>query len=235
MDTFSEMREALQSDLNITSTSSQFPTATLNLALNRSYIKSGALFDWTSLEDSQTTSTAANQEYYEYPDDWRPDSMWRLTVDDTLYGEDPDGSPMVFADYLIWKSDNTNSTKKKWSTQWRRYFIYPTPTTVGSDNITIWGFKNVEELTADGDTTIFSYNLPECNEAVVLEAVAILRKKGEAMESAQMYSAESKATLAIAYNKIKRNKSKYEKTQPFFNVEDFYGSTNSKKQVTGNF
>lgn len=235
MNTFAEMREALQSDLNITSSSSQFPTATLDLALNRAYTKAGSLFDWTSLEDSQTTSTAVDQEYYEYPDDWRPDSMWRLTVDGNLYGEDPDGSPMVFSDYLLWKADNENSTDKKWATQWRRYFIYPTPTAVGSDNITIWGYKNVEELSADDDTTIFSYNLPECNEAVVLEAVAILKKKGEALEAGQMFSAESKATLLIAFNKIKRNKSKYEKTQPFFYVPDYFGSTNSEEQNTGNF
>jgi len=235
MNTFAEMREALQSDLNITSSSSQFPTATLNLALNRAYVKAGSLFDWTSLEDSQTTSTAVDQEYYEYPDDWRPDSMWRLTVDGNLYGEEPDGSPMVFSDYLLWKAENKNSTDKKWATQWRRYFIHPTPTKIGSDNITIWGYKNVEELVNDDDTTIFSYNLPECNEAVVLEAVAILKKKGEALEAGQMFSAESKATLLLAFNQIKRNKSKYEKTQPFFYVPDYYGSTNSKKQNTGNF
>jgi len=235
MDTFSEMRTALLSDLNASSSSSQYPTATVNLALNRAYIKAGSLFDWSALEDSQTTSTTADQDYYEYPDDWRSDSMWRLTVDGNLYGEDPDGSPLAFKDYLLWKEDNTTSTKKKWSTQWRRYFIYPTPSALGSDNISIWGYKNVETLTDDDDTTIFSYNSPECNEAIVLEAVAILKKKGEAIASSQMFSAEAKATLVIAYNKEKKYQAKYERNQPMFNVPDYFSGESGLDTIIGDF
>ena len=234
MNTLSEMRSALKTDLNVSENSSLYPTATLNLAINRAYRKAGA-FKWTALEDSLTTSTAVDQEYYEYPDNWKQNSCWRVKIDDELYGEEPDGSPMVFADYLIWKDENTNSTKLKWANQWKRYFVYPTPTTAGTNNITIWGFKNVSTLSSDSDETIFSNSLVECNEAIVLEAGAILKRKGEDSKSYRILSAEAKNIWTSAYATIKAEQSKNEKIQPMFNVPDYYGSTNSKKQITGNF
>ena len=234
MNTLTQMRSALRTDLNISENSSLYPTATLNLALNRAYVKAG-MFKWSALEDALTTSTQANQEYYEYPDNWKQNSAWRVTIDDDLYGEEPDGSPMVFGDYLLWKDDNENSTKKKWTSQWKRYFVYPTPTTAGSDNITVWGYKNIVEMTEDGSTTIFSNSLLECNEAIVLEAGAILKRKGEDKNSSTILSSEARNIWTQAYERIRAEEAKYEKIQPMFNVPDYYGSTNSKKQITGNF
>jgi hypothetical protein len=237
MDIFSEFQTALQSDLSITSASSLFPLTTQKLALNRAYLKIGALFRWPKLEDAKKTSTAVNQEYYDAPTTWRPDSMWRLEIDGVQYGEDPDGSPIAYEDYLQWRADddNDNSTDKKWSTQWHRFFVYPVPTSVGSNNICVWGVKNVETLTSDSDTTIFSYSMPECNDAIVLEASAILRKKGEDAKMGQMLSAEAIAILTTAYNKIRQEKSNSEKTQPFLNVGDMFRTSNSNRSTIGNF
>lgn len=223
MDEFSDLISAVQSDLNVSTNSSLYPSATIKLALNRAYNKSGALFKWPALQDSQKTSTVASQEYYEAPTTWRPNSIWRLEVDSVMYGQEPDGSPMSFDDFLIWKTDYSTSTDKKWAVQWLRYFIHPIPTTNGSNNITIWGFKNVTELVNDSDTTIFSSNLPECNDAIVMEAAAILKTKGEAERSSQFVSTEAKQILSITFSKIKSESAKFEKNQPFFYTGDFYG------------
>lgn len=233
MDTLSEIRSVVQSDLNVGSNSSLFPSTRIDSTIQRAYVKTARLFRWPALEDAKKTSTAINQEYYDSPQNWSPNSIWRLEVDDELYGETPDGSPMNFADYLIWKVDNPNSTLKKWAVQWKRFFIWPVPTTVGSNNITIYGQKNVTALSADGDTTIFSYDMPECNEAIALEAVAILKKKGEI--SGQMYSEEAKQILIVAYNKLRQEQAKYAKVQPAWDVPDYFGTSNAKKQITGNF
>lgn len=233
MNTLSEIRSAVRSDLNAGTNSSLYPTARIDSAINRSYIKSARLFRWPALEDAKKTSTAVNQEYYDFPQTWSPDSVWRVEIDDEMYGEEPDGSPMDFADYLIWKAENPNSTLKKWAVQYKRYFVHPTPTTAGNNNICIYGQKNITELSADDDTTIWSYDMPECNEAVALEAVAILKKKGEI--KGDIYSEEAKQILVVAYNKIKQEQQKYEKNQPFFNVPNFFGTQTGKKQITGNF
>lgn len=237
MNTFLSLIEAVQSDLTVGSESTLFPLATIKLAINRAYRKSGALFRWPDLEDAKKTSTQAGQEYYDFPDTWRPDSIWRLEVDNYQWGEDPDGSPMSYDDYMVWRADtdNANSTEKKWAVQHTRYFIFPVPTTAGDYNISVWGQKNVEELTGDSDTTIFSYNMPDCNEAIVLEAVAILRGKGEDEKTGQFKSAEAKAILALAWSKIKQDQAKYEKDQPFFEVTDMFSGKGNNGQITGNF
>jgi hypothetical protein len=84
------------------------------------------------------------------------------------------------------------------------------------------------KLTLDGSVTIFSYSTPEGNEAVVSEAVAILRNKGSEDKTGQFRSLEAKQLLSIAWDKIVKEKAKYEKNQPFFNVPNFFGDTSTK-------
>lgn len=235
MDNFNDLQIAVMSDLTIGSESSLFPPTTVKSAINRAYRKAGGLFLWPELEDAKKTSTEAGQEYYDYPSNWRPDSVWKISVDGVRYGEEPDGSPLAFNDYLNWREDYPSSTDKKWANQWRRYFIYPVPTTNGDNNICIWGSKVVETLTDEDDTTIFSYVMPECNEAVVLEAVAILKSKGEEEKSGEFRSAEAKGILVMAWNRIKLEQAKYEKNQPFFNVPDMFSRNGGNGQNTGNF
>jgi hypothetical protein len=234
MNTLSDLRTAVLSDLTIDDTSTLFPTATVNLAINRAYVKCAAMFPWPELQDAKKTSTQNGQDYYDYPDTWRANSIWKISVDNERYGEDPDGSPLTYDDYLNWKEDYPDSTDKKWANQWRRFFITPTPTTNGSNNIHVWGIMTPTELSLDADVTIFSYSMPEGNEAVVLEAVAILKSKGEEEKSAEFRSLEAKQILATAWGKIMKEKTKYEKNQPIFDVPNFYGDT-STEDLRGRF
>jgi hypothetical protein len=233
MNTFLELQTALKSDLNVSTNSSLFPETTIKLALNRSYIKCSRVFRWPQLKDAKTTTTQINQEYYDYPDTWSPESVWRLDIDNVLYGEDPDGSPMDFNDYIIWKADNSTSTDKKWANYGVQYFIYPTPVT-NTQTISIWGQKTVDTLVNDADTTIFSYNMPECNLAIVDEAAAILKKKGDDTNTSQLLSGTALSTLTNAYNKIRQEQHKYERVSPFLNVNDMFGRT-STEDIIGNF
>jgi hypothetical protein len=234
MDNLGQLRTAIQSDITIGDESTLYPPATIDLAINRAYRKAGALFPWPELMDAKKTSTQTDQEYYDYPQTWRANSIWKLEVDGVRYGEDPDGSPLSFDDYLNWKEDYPNSTDKKWANQWKRYFFSPVPTTNGSNNISVWGIMNVETLSEDADVTIFSYSSPECNEAIVLEAVAILKSKGEQEKSGEFRSNEAKQILAVTWGKIAKEMGKYEKIQPFFDIPDYFGG-NGTRDMTGKF
>lgn len=227
MNTFQELYEAVQSDLTIGSESTLFPLATVKSAVNRAYIKCGGLFRWSETEDAKKTSTQSNIEYYDYPNTWRPDSIWKLVVDDEDYGD-----PLSFKDYLYEKENDIPSGKEYiWTSQWRRYFIYPTPTTAGSYNISVWGQKIVTALSGDTDVTIWSYSMPECNEAVVLEAIAILKGKGEDDKGGQFKSAEAKQILAIAWGKIRQDQAKYQRTQAMFDIPDYFGVASTKDTI----
>ena len=177
MDTLAEMRTAVQSDLNVDGTSALYSPTIIDRVINRAYRKAGALFPWPELMDAKKTTSENLNTYYDYPQAWRSNSIWKVVVDDVKYGEDPDGSPLVFSDYLNWKEDYSTSTDKKWANQERRYFISPTP--ANGVVICIWGKMAITALTVDGSVTIFSYHMQECNEAVILETVAILKSKGD--------------------------------------------------------
>ena len=236
MDTLVQMRTTAQSDITVGNESTLYSPTTIDLAINRAYTKAGALFPWPDLMDAKKTTTQANVEYYDYPSNWRSNSIWKLRVNYERYGEDPDGSPLSFDDYLNWKEDYPDSTDKKWANQWRRYFISPTPT-VADLPICIWGQMVTETLVDNDDVTIFSYSMPECNEAVVLEAVAILKSKGEQEKAGEFRSAEAKQILAVAWGKIRTENAKYEKNMPMFDVPDFFSGNGigTSVDMTGRF
>ena len=235
LDTYQDLWEAVQSDMNVLDEAPLYPLVKVKSAVGRSYTKCAGIFRWSGTESAKRTTTQANIEYYDYPSEFRDNSIYRIEVDGDQYGEGDDGSPMDFGDFLIWKadSDNANSTDKKWANQQRRFFLYPIPTSTGL-TIDVWGQKVVTALSSGSDRTIFSRSMPECNEAIVLEAVAILKSKGEEEKAGEFRSQEAKQILITAWNKIRQEKAKYEKVQPFFQVTDMFGK-GTTKQNTGNF
>ena len=227
MDTLSDLRAAVQADLTVGSESTLYSPTTIDLAINRAYRKAGAMFNWTELMDAKKTTTVAGQEYYDYPSTWRSNSVWKVKVNSERYGEDPDGSPLSFDDYLNWKEDYPSSTDKKWSNQERRYFIWPVPTTSGLE-ICVHGMMVTTTLSTDASVTIFSYSMPEGNEAVVLEAVAILKNKASEEKLGTFRSQEAKQLLSTAWSKVAKEKGKYEKNMPFFDVPNYFGNSSTK-------
>lgn len=239
MDTFLDMVTAVQSDLTVNSDSTFFDPNTVQIAVQRAHRKIVSMFKWPQTEDSQKTSTISGQEYYDYPTNWKMNSIWKLTVDGIDYGD-----PLSFKDYLYEQENQWPSQLKvAWGNQNRRYFIYPTPTTNGSFNIIIWGFLQPDDPTSNGDTTIFSGFMPEVNEAIVLEALAILKNKGEILQPVQrafiggtlLLNAEAQNIVAGAWKRIQDEKSKYEKTQPLFLVPDLFSSKPKVEDIIGNF
>jgi len=241
MDQLSELRIAVQSDLTVGDESSLITPTIIDLALNRAYRKIGAMFKWSETRDAQKTSTLNDHEYYNYPQNWRPDSIWKLTIDGVDYG-----NPLIFKDYQYEKENNDPSgLTRKWSNYGKKYFIDPTPTINGDKNLAIFGYKFVDKLTLDGDITIFSYSMPEINEAIVLEAGEILKNKAEVTQSkrggnvigAELISTQAKGIVITTWTKITQERSRLVKTTPQFDVPDYYSSTSSARKNTniGNF
>jgi len=230
MDNFADLVSAVQTDLSIDNTSTLFTPDVIKLALNRSYRKCAGLFKWPMLKDSQKASAVANQEYYDYPETWQYDSAWKLTVDGQDYGD-----PLAFRDYRFEIENNFPSHLIYfWTVYGGQYFIYPVPTLNGNNNIIIWGYGTVSKLVNTYDTTIFTTNFPECNDAIVLEAEGILKAKGEDQNTSLFKSADAKNLLAIAWGKIQENQTKYEKTTPFFEVPDFFPDRKPGNSNTSN-
>lgn len=231
METFLELIQAVQSDLTVGDESSFLGLTTVKLAINRAYInKVSAVFRWPQTEDAKLTDAQANLEYYDYPDYWRPNSIWKLVLDGTDLGD-----PISFRDYEYEKeNDHPSGITTIWSNKALRYFIDPKPTADGNGNIEVHGQKIPTKLVADGDLTIFSLNMPELNEAIALEAKAILKAKREEENISQFASTEAKQIVVTSWAKLRAEQAKYERTRPLFNVPDYLGKTRSS-DVIGRF
>lgn len=230
MDTFSEIYLAVYDDLTASQDSTLYNITSVKRAVNRAYDKCAALFRWAKTEDALVTSTQKDIEYYDFPSNWRPDSAWALEVD----GVDFD-KPLLFDDYRYEKINGLPSgIERRWSQQACRFFIYPIPTAAGTDNITIWGVKVPELLVEDTDTTIFSYNLRNCNDAIVQEAVAILKNKTDDKNTSQFRSTEAKSILITEWTNTRKEQMKYQKSRPMFDVPDYFPKGNVKT-LTGKF
>lgn len=234
MDQLSELRTAVQSDLTVGDESSLITPTTIDLAINRAYRKIGAMFKWEETKDALKTSGLADHEYYDYPQNWRPFSIWKLTVDGQDFGD-----PLTFKDYQYEKENNMPSGYlRMWSNYAKKYFIYPVITTDGDKNIAIFGYKFVDRLTLDSDITIFSYSMPEINEAIVLEAGEILKAKTDvkgANRDAQivgndLLNKQAKAIVIGAWTKISQEQAKQQRTTPQWAVPDFFGSNQQMRE-----
>lgn len=243
MDKLSQMRSAVQSDLTVGAESSFFDPTTIDLDINRAYRKIGAMFKWEETKDAKKTNAIINQEYYDYPQNWRPMSIFKLTVDDVDFGE-----PITFKDYQYEKENSLPSGfTRVWSNFGKKYFIYPIPTVTGDHNISIFGYKFVDLLDNDNDITIFSYSMPEVNEAIVLEASAILKNKGEIAQAkrvgiaigSDLLSQEARSIVITAWSKISQENQRQQRTTPQFDVPDFFSSgisnSNTSRNNIGNF
>lgn len=231
METFEELIEAVQDDLTLGDESSFMGLSVVKRAINRAYInKVSAIFRWPQTEDAKVTDARANIDYLDYPDRWRPNSIWKLKIDGVDYGD-----PLAFKDYETEVQNNyPRGFTKIWSNKALRYHFKPTPAGDGDGNIEIHGQKIPVKLVLNGDYTIFSMNMPELNEAIVLEAKAILKSKGEEEGSGQFASAEAKQICITAWGKLRQEQAKYERVLPQFNVGDMFGRSNSSS-IIGNF
>lgn len=120
---------------------------------------------WKVLELAKYTTTKANQEYYDYPAEFKVNSIYQLQVDGKEY------TKKTWTEYQAFK--NTKSTEKIFASHDNFYFINPTPTEAGKE-ILIFGIKKWVKLVLDTDTPI----LPsEFDGAIVKIALAICLQK----------------------------------------------------------
>ena len=131
MRTRADMETELLARLQVANNSTMFPAARLTQLIKDAYIWATTKWIWTDLVNGKHTSTIAGNEYYDYPDDFRSNTIMRLTVDDVSYER------KNFEDYLAYKERNPSDQFKMFASYGRYYFIHPTPASSGTNNITI--------------------------------------------------------------------------------------------------
>lgn len=246
MDEFGDIIAAVQSDLNVNSNSTLFDPGTIQLAVNRAYRKCASMYKWPATRDAVKTSSLGGYEYYDYPTNWRPESIWKIKVDGVDMGD-----PLNMKDYYFEQENNFPSGNKTlWMSERKRFFLTINglpPQTNGDNNIELWGLQFVSKLVNDQDNTIFSFEMSEVNEAIALEALAILRIKGgeqpvrmlKYVQGGLLLSMEAQQIIQTAWGKIVEEQAKMDRTTPAFIVPDFFPTginrVNRKRYLIGNF
>lgn len=188
MNTRADLESELTSRLQSASNSTLYPTDRITELIQNAYVWTTQLFTWRDLLTAKSTTTQLNINYYDYPDDFRTGTIFRLEVG----GEEYDR--VSYEDFLSYLKDNSGTTKKIFANFKRWYFINPSPSSAGT-SIDIWGSYNViaSDLSEETSKTIFSDNKQEGNEAVVKKAFSVAIKR----DDNKLAIAEEKDALGI--------------------------------------
>lgn len=229
MTTRSDMETELQAQLTAASNSTLYPSSRLTQLIQDAYIWATQEFIWRDLVRALKTGSEANSEYYDYPDIFRSDTIVRLEVDGEPYGR------KNFEDYLDYKENNPNADLKMFANYGRYYFIHPTPTANGSNNIHIWGAQQAPALSSSTSETIFSNNKEGGNEAVVRKAFSVaIRRLDSSLSEKEEEAARS--MLARLNRKEWASTHRDKRIQhPKFMVPDYFTSRNNAVSPIGQF
>jgi hypothetical protein len=222
-----DMETELLARLQVANNSTMFPSARLTQLIKDAYIWATTKWIWTDLVNGKHTSTVANNEYYDYPEDFRSNTIMRLTVDNVSYDR------KNFEDYLAFKERNPSDQYKMFASYGRYYFIHPTPTANGVNNITVWGALKADSLTNATDITIFTDNKEEGNEALVRKALSVALVRIDKNLSTAEETAANEILQKLNFDELAATQRDQRIQHPKFLVPDFYAGR--YKTSYGNF
>jgi len=207
--------------LQVASNSTLYPSARITTIVQNAYLWATQLVVWHDLVRARTTGTVANQEYYDYPENFRSESIIRMEVDGVEYNR------KNFEDYLDFIKNNPTSTKKIFASFGRQFFVHPIPTTNGSANLIAWGAIQADTLSLTTSVPVFSYNKEEANEAVIKKAlsIALIRSDPNLAKSEETEAISILLKLSTDENKNTQRNQRLE--HPMLAVPDFFGSNGS--------
>jgi hypothetical protein len=222
MRTFAEMRSELSSRLMVASNSTLFDTTRIAKLITDAHQWATSLFNWPQLEEAEYSDTVANQYYYDYPPDFRTDSISRIYVDSDRYDR------KAFEDFLDYKENNPTATDKKiFADYGRQIFIFPTPATSGTANLEVYGTTQAEDEPEEDTTyTIFSVHDDSGNEAIVKKALSVAIAKTDKMRSVAEET-EAIAILTRLWSKMAARQQRNQRLDhPMLDVPDYFTGRN---------
>ena len=163
----SELRTALNNRISSAKVGGFWTSTQKDEWLNFSLVRICNWRRWKFLELAKTVDggSLANQEYYDYPDDFKIDSIYYMEVNAKEYLK------KRWSDYQTYKANK--SSDKIFTSYSNYYFIYPVITTAGLV-IDIWGIVKATKMASEADTS----GIPsEFDESIIKLAFAKCLKK----------------------------------------------------------
>lgn len=222
--TLGEHRQALLDDLSIETGDSFYDSSTdyamLDRFINRAVKFIANMYNWEETQRAVKRDSEANQPYYNYPENWKTDSLDYVTVDGKKYRK------IQFREWQEYTEEYPNDTGNRIFADYRkRYFLHPAPTTDGDKNIKLWGHEIPDTLSNTSDEHPFSgQSLLE--EAIHLYALGLaLRKaRGSFFEKGRQLQLEATQLAQLAYDNQLADQADYKsETAEAFEHYDYLG------------
>ena len=222
--TFLEMQTAVLDDLGKTTTDPFYTLVMIKRYINRAKNRVEGAHNWPHLERSMKRDSEAS-EYYNYPENWKQDSIYKLKFDDDDY------TKVRFSDYL--KHQEDDGTDEIFSDFRNRFFIHPAPTSVITHGIEIWGQEYSADLSGDSDTTPFTLER-EIEEIIcnVARGMVVQKDKSKRKEGIEIVREEMTRLEIINHRILKRKSSYHFKDRSMFEKLNLFPGDSTK---IGNF
>lgn len=219
--TFQEMQTELQARLSIASTNTFWTLQMLKDWLNQANRWACGYKHWPLTEGAKYTSSRANALYYDYPLEFRSDSIRRLEIE-SGGGKMEEYKKVKYQDFMKYIRENPSGEEKIFSDFRRHYFINP-KVTVNGREICLWGQEKPAKLVNDADKSPFAEGEEAGEEAIIKRALSIALKKGRKYTEARIEAEEAKEILNEIWERIKEEQAGYQsKDVPFFDVPRFF-------------
>lgn len=223
MNTVADILAGLKGELEMVDTSTLFTDATLIINISNAHLWCGDQHEWPQLEKAKRSFTTAVagvvDEYYDYPSEFKSDSIYMLEVNGVTY------FPKSWDSYQIVKRENSlPSDKNIFATYGRQFFLNHVPSSAGL-TIDAHGQIQAPSISNLTDKTIFSDSEASLNEAVMRKALSTSLASAGDKDTALKEEARAKIILAGGFKKILDRRQRFQETNmPRFEVPDYFSN-----------
>jgi len=219
--TFKELQEELQNRLSISSSNTFWTNNMLKFWINQANKWACGAHKWPFTEGAKVTYSQAGARYYDYPIEFRSDSVSRLEV------KQADGTIKVYRkvrypDFMNYINTEKNPVDTIFTDYRRWIFINPVINEDGRE-ISVWGQLKPVELVNDGDESPFAEGDENGEEAIIKYALKLALQKGGLYQEATIQGNEATLILAECWSRVQKEQASYQsKDTPFFEVPNFF-------------
>ena len=180
---FKELQDSLDERISAAKITGFWSTNAKKEWINQAGQRVCDFMPWEAIKLALCITTEGGREYYDYPEQFKYNSIYNIVIEDEDYGGNSGRSRYMWDDYQ--KSKNLELTDLIFTNHNKWYMLNPVPE--NGKKMSLYGLRRWSTLTADADEPI----LPtEFDEAIVRIALSSCYRKAKMYDEARAELAE---------------------------------------------
>lgn len=229
---FANYQQQILDDISATTSDAFYPTALIKRAINRAHKWVAGLRNWPQTEEAYVRDTASGDNYYNYPSNFKTDSITRLVYNGDEY------TKTVWRDFLRYQDEHPNQGGDLLFADYKRQYHINANVATIVDGVEVWGQVIPDDMVNTTDLTKFSGD-SNLEEAILKKSLSILYKKarGQMYDRGVALEDEAKALVADGWTQIMKSQGDYQSkdTEVFKRIEILPTRSQRRRSGRGNF